>query len=34
MASTILLFLLSRLVDRNRDGDLNYASDIINRVLE
>lgn len=34
MASTILLFLLGRLVDRNRDGDVNCASDIINRVLE
>lgn len=34
MASTILLYLLGRLVDRGLEGDLNHASDIISRVLE
>lgn len=34
MASTVLLYLLGRLVDRGREGDVNCASDIISRVLD
>ena len=34
MASTVLLYLLGRLVDSGREGNLNWASDIISRVLD